>query len=30
MQRVHAAATNGPRDLTAFLTLLRDRLAAGS
>ncbi len=25
MQRVHAAATNGPADLRAFLALLRDR-----
>ena len=30
MQRVHAAAANGPRDLVAFLKVLRDRLAAGS
>ncbi|MDO8835323.1 MAG: DUF86 domain-containing protein [Vicinamibacterales bacterium] len=30
MRRVHAAATNGPRDLVAFLKVMRDCLAAGS
>ena len=30
MRRVHAAAANGPRDLVAFLKVLRDHLAAGS
>jgi uncharacterized protein YutE (UPF0331/DUF86 family) len=29
MARVHAAATNGPADLLAFLALIRDRAAAG-
>ena len=28
MRRVHEAATNGPADLRAFLTCLRDRLAS--
>ena len=30
MQRVHAAATNGPADLRAFLALLRDRMPGHS